>query len=66
MPNSSLPWPKVETATAVPSSDVDAQQQAALIQALLLTVQHFFGGFSRLFGPVPAPRHPMYITCPLS
>jgi hypothetical protein len=64
MPNCP-PRPKVETTTAVPSSDADAQQQAALIQALRLTVQHFFGGFSRLFGPVPDPRHPMYITYPL-
>jgi len=55
----------METATAVPSSDADAQQQAVLLQALLLTVQHFFGSFSRLFAPVPDPRHPMYITYPL-
>jgi len=66
MPNSSPPWSKVETATAVPSLDADAQQQAALIQALLLTVQHFFGSFARLFHAVHDPRHPMYITYPLA
>jgi len=65
MPNSSLPWPQVETIPAVPSSDADTQQQAALIQSLLLTVHHFFGGFARLFRAVHDPRHPMHITYPL-
>jgi hypothetical protein len=37
----------------------------ALIKSLLVTVQHFFGGFNRLFGSVADPRHPAYITYPL-
>ena len=45
--------------------DEDARQQVALIKALLVTVQHFFGGFGRLFGTVIDPRHPVYITYPL-
>jgi len=30
-----------------------------------VTVQHFFGGFTRLFRDVNDPRHPAYITYPL-
>ena len=47
------------------ADDADARQQVALLKALLLTVQHFFGGFRRLFGPVSDPRQPAYITYPL-
>ena len=49
-----------------PADDEDARQQVALLQALLVTVQHFFGGFQRLFGAVTDPRHLHYITYPLS
>lgn len=45
--------------------DVDAEQQEALLQALLLTVDHFFGGFPRLFQAVMDPRNPLLITYPL-
>jgi hypothetical protein len=48
------------------ADDEDARQQAALIRSLLVTVQHFFGGFRRLFGSVSDPRHPLYITYPLA
>jgi hypothetical protein len=41
------------------------QQQIELIRSLLVTVQHFFGGFNRLFENVTDPRHPAYITYPL-
>jgi hypothetical protein len=47
------------------ADDEDVRQQVALIKALLLTVQHFFGGFKRLFGSVSDPRQPAYITYPL-
>jgi hypothetical protein len=47
------------------ADDEDARQQVALIHALLVTVQHFFGGFGRLFGRVSDPRQPAYITYPL-
>ena len=47
------------------ADDEDARQQIALIQSLLVTVQHFFGGFRRLFSTVTDPRHPLYITYPL-
>jgi len=47
------------------ADDEHARQQVALIKSLLVTVQHFFGGFTRLFGSVTDPRHPVYITYPL-
>ena len=55
-------------ALAVPPTAADdehARQQIALIQALLVTVQHFFGGFKQLFRSVADPRQPVYITYPL-
>ena len=48
------------------ADDADAQQQIALLKSLLVTVQHFFGGFGRLFSAVIDPRHPIYITYPLA
>jgi hypothetical protein len=47
------------------ADDEDTRQQVALIKSLLVTVQHFFGGFGRLFRSVTDPRHPLYITYPL-
>jgi len=48
------------------AEDEHTQQQQALIQSLLVTVQHFFGGFQRLFAHVTDPRHPAFITYPLA
>ena len=48
-----------------PALDADQQAQADLLKALLVTVQHFFGGFGRLFQGVTDPRHPAFITYPL-
>ena len=45
--------------------DKHSRQQASLIRALLMTTQHFFGGFQRMFGGVTDPRHPVFITYPL-
>lgn len=53
------------TAAGRAADDEHERQQVALIRALLLTVQHFFGGFSSLFAQVTDPRHPLYITYPL-
>ena len=52
--------------TAAGAEDEDVQQQIALIRSLLSTVQHFFGGFLRLFRNVKDPRHPVYIIYPLT
>ena len=48
-----------------PPEEENKQQQRALLRALLLTVEHFFGSFSRLFRPVSDPRQPALITYPL-
>jgi hypothetical protein len=48
------------------AEDEHTQQQRTLIQCLLVTVQHFFGGFQRLFAPITDPRHPAFITYPLA
>jgi len=45
--------------------DIEAEKQRALLRALLLTVEHYFGGFTRLFGSVSDPRQPALITYPL-
>jgi hypothetical protein len=45
--------------------DADEQEQAALFETFIVTLQHFFGGFRRLFREVSDPRHPAYITYPL-
>lgn len=52
--------------TATAAEDEDTRQQIELIRSLLVTVQHFFGGFKQLFGNVTDPRHPVFITYPLS
>ena len=48
-----------------PPPDVEAENQRALLRALLVTVEHYFGGFTRLFGSVADPRQPALITYPL-
>ena len=48
-----------------PLVDPDIWQQEAILNAFLVTVQHFFGGFTSLFHPVTDPRHPLYTTYPL-
>ena len=45
--------------------DPDIRQQEAMLNAFLVTVQHFFRGFASLFQPVTDPRHPLYTTYPL-
>ncbi|MCP4607807.1 MAG: hypothetical protein GY845_03720 [Planctomycetes bacterium] len=47
------------------TEDELAQQQTDLVKSLLVTVQHFFGGFGRIFQKVHDPRHPVFITYPL-
>lgn len=53
------------SASHTAAEDEHVRQQVALIRSLLVTVQHFFGGFTPLFETVTDPRHPMYITYPL-
>jgi hypothetical protein len=63
MPDSAQLPLSSQTITA--AMDEHALQQSALIRCLLVTVQHFFGGFQRLFANVIDPRHPAFITYPL-
>jgi hypothetical protein len=50
---------------ATATEDEHTLQQSELIRSLLVTVQHFFGGFNQLFRNVFDPRHPAFITYPL-
>ena len=47
------------------SEDKHFLEQAELIRSLVVTQQHFFGGFGRVFAGVTDPRHPVFITYPL-
>jgi len=66
MANSKVVCPPDPVVLPNSSLDTDHQEPMALLQALLVTVQHFFGGFGRLFQGVTDPRHPAYITYPLA
>jgi hypothetical protein len=50
---------------SAPVEDEHTLQQKELVRCLLVTVQHFFGGFKQLFRNVFDPRHPAFITYPL-
>jgi len=63
MSNSS-PTPSILPA-ATATEDQHTLQQIELLRCLLVTVQHFFGGFNQLFRNVFDPRHPAFITYPL-
>ena len=65
MSNVNVVKPRVDVISAEQPLDADNQEQAALFKAFMVTVQHFFGGFKRLFQGVTDPRHPAYITFPL-
>jgi len=45
--------------------DQDEQEQLAIIKASLQTIQHYFGGVTKLFDSVDDPRVPYLITYPL-
>jgi hypothetical protein len=46
--------------------DPDIQAQVSILRALLGTVQHFFGGFERLFRGLTDRRDPHHTTYPLT
>ena len=54
-------------ASLSPTTDpaAEEQAQASVLQTLLATTQHFFGGFAHLFAGVSDPRQPELITYPL-
>jgi hypothetical protein len=57
--------PSVDVTAVEHSKDADIAEQASIFNAFVVTVQHLFGGFQRLFQGVTDPRHPAYITYPL-
>jgi hypothetical protein len=65
MSNTDSGKPSVDVAVVAHSQDADVREQASIFKAFVVTVQHFFGGFQRLFQEVTDPRHPAYITYPL-
>lgn len=65
MPNTDLDKPSVDVTAVAHSQDADIREQASIFKAFVVTVQHLFGGFHRLFQDVTDPRHPAYITYPL-
>jgi hypothetical protein len=52
----------LSTSSVTTAEDELALQQSELIKALLVTVQHFFGGFKQMFANICDPRHPAFIT----
>jgi len=48
------------------SQEKNHKEQEVLIQSLICTTQHFFGGFPELFSSVDDPRNPIKITYPLA
>ena len=65
MSNTTLDQLSVDVTDSESSPDADIREQASIFRAFVVTVQHFFGGFQRLFQGVTDPRHPAYITYPL-
>jgi hypothetical protein len=65
MSNANMAKPKVDRSSDEQLRDADIEEQASLFKAFMVTVQHFFGGFNRLFKGVSDPRNPAYITYPL-
>jgi hypothetical protein len=57
--------PSADVTAVEHSKDADIREQASIFKAFVVTVQHLFGGFHRLFQGVTDPRHPAYITYPL-
>lgn len=58
--------PGVELLPSAHPTDPDIQEQVAVFRALVVTIQHFFGGFARLFHGLTDRRDPDHITYPLT
>ncbi len=57
---------QVVVLTTARPTDPDLQEQIALFKALVVTVQHFFGGFEHIFQGLTDRRDQARITYPLS
>ena len=51
---------------AAPEPAAQYAEQLAIFQAFLHTVQHFYGGFARMFADVSDPRDPSHVQYPLA
>ena len=56
----------VEVMPLAPPTDPAFQEQVSILKSLVVTVQHFFGGFERLFQGLTDQRNPVDVTYPLS
>jgi hypothetical protein len=65
MSNSDPTQPRAVVMTIADPTDPDIQAQVAMLKALVGTVQHFFGGFKRLFRALTDRRDPRHTTYPL-
>jgi hypothetical protein len=66
MSNSSPTQPGAALMTTADPTDPDIQAQASMLQALVGTLEHFFGGFDRLFRGLTDRRDPHHTTYPLA
>jgi hypothetical protein len=57
---------QVDVLSTTHPTDPDLQEQMALFKALVVTVQHFFGGFESMFQALTDRRDQAHITYPLS
>jgi hypothetical protein len=62
MSNCATPPAGSEVSSDGQARDPDEQAQAALFKTLVMTVHHFFGGFTELFAGLTDPRMPELIT----
>ena len=65
MSSSTSTRPSVDVLPVAHPLDAGIQEHTAIFKALVVTVQHFFGGFDRLFQGMTDPRNPVCITYPL-
>ncbi len=66
MSNSNPTKPGAAVMTIADPMDPDIQAQVSILKALVGTVQHFFGGFDRLFRGLTDRRDPPHTTYPLA
>ncbi len=66
MSNPDPTQPGVEVMPLARPTDPDLQEQVSILKTLVVTVQHFFGGFERLFQGLTDRRNPVDITYPLA
>ena len=66
MSNPDPTQPGVDVMPLSHPTDPDLQEQVSILKTLVVTVQHFFGGFERLFQGLTDRRNPVDTTYPLA